>query len=342
MKDLHNYLPMFLDYFSNPRMPGTLKRLLYFPWLYYQGKHKNILLFSSRRSGSTLLAQLITCNSGIRYIDQPFDFYLWIGKKIKMQYLPAVSYSQFINLSETEELLVKNYMSLMLQGRLKQLGGLECFKFPFVANRSLIKICNASALINWFNTNFDVLICYLVRHPIPQALSMVRNKWNQGGILAKAYIGDETFVDRYLNINQLELAKKILSEGTHFQQCILTWCLENLVPLKYDNSTLFKITYEELVLNPTNSIDIIAEKLELKDTEEMFERLTKPSKSSYLSEQKTRRLIFENNQEQMISKWKNQVSSKQLDDAKEILELFEVLEYGANEYLPTRSLLCQL
>lgn len=336
MKDLHNYLhlSMFSDYFSNPRIPGTLKRSLYFPWLYHQGKRKNILLFSSRRSGSTLLSQIISGNPGIRYIDQPFDFYAWIGKDIKAQYLPSVYRSQFINLSETEELSVKKYTSLMLQGDLKQLGGLEHFQFPFVANRTLIKICCASALINWFNVNFDVEIFYLVRHPIPTALSMVRNQWNQGGKLGEAYIVNDFFVDRYLSTKQVKLAKKILSEGTHFQQCILTWCLENLIPLKYASPTLFKIRYEDLILNSANWVDIIAGKLELKNTKKMFKKTVKPSKSSYLSDNKTRKLISKNSKKKLLGKWKSQISREQIDDTKKVLDLFEISEYRADECLP--------
>ncbi|NES18730.1 MAG: hypothetical protein F6K41_07310 [Symploca sp. SIO3E6] len=323
---------------KNLRIPGTVKRFLYHPSLYRQGEDKNIFLFSSRRGGSTLLAQLISYQQGIRYVDQPFDLFQSHTKagKTKLHYLPAVPNSQFIALSSEEESLVKEYVSLLLKGKLKYLGGLERFKFPFLANRTLLKICNASPLIDWFNANFNILTCYLVRHPIPQSLSVMKNQW---GITAEAYLNNEKFIDSFLNHEQVNQAHKILREGTYFQKAILNWCLENLVPLKYCSSNVLKITYEELVLNPANLIPLISTKLNIEDGKEIMRRVEKPSRSSKLSEQKARKAILEGDKEKIVSRWMKQVSAEQLNEAKVILELFEIIAYKTDDYLPVSTLL---
>ena len=299
---------------------------------YRQGKQKNILLFSSRRGGSTLLAQLIANNPGVLYIDQPFDLFKphSITGKIKAKYLPNVPGSQFINISDKEEKKNFNYTSLLLNGRLQKLGTIANAEFPILANRTILKICNASCLVDWFSKNFDTIVVHLLRHPISQSLSIMRNNW---GITAKYYLSNPFFADNYLNQEQLDFSNHILNSGTYFEQAILNWVLENLVILQYSNASRSRVFYELLVTDSSKQINVLSQSLNISENL-MKDTLTKPSASSKYSEQKTTSAIKNNNQDYLISKWQNMVTSQQISQAQKILDIYEISEYNATESLP--------
>src|SRR5512140_164395 len=102
----------------NRRLLHQLKRAAYRltpdPWLYRQGTLPNLMLFSSRRGGSTHLAEVIAAEPGMRYVDQPFDLFRPASARglIKARYLPPKAFSQFIDLTEEEARLVERYIGL--------------------------------------------------------------------------------------------------------------------------------------------------------------------------------------------------------------------------------------
>ena len=320
------------------KLPRALYAYLYFPFLYRQEKAKSIFLLSSRRGGSTYLEQIIGSNRKIRSIDQPLDLFRpnTIPGRIKSRYLPAVPKSQFINLSDAETSLVRNYISLILEGKLRLLGGVEKPGFPIMANRALLKIVSASPLIDWFAKEFSVHICYLTRHPIAQSLSVMKNNW---GITADAYVNNEYFADTYLSSKQVDFIKQTLSQGSYFQKAIVNWCLENLVPLKYSKTATLTITYEELVLNPENIIPIIAEKLELPDLKSMLKSLQQPSRSSKFSSKSKRDAIHKGDKRELLKQWTTKVSREQIIEVSKILESLEIDEYSPESTMPNDSLL---
>ena len=320
------------------KLPRALYAHLYVPFLYRQGEAKSIFLFSSRRGGSTYLEQIISANTGIRSIDQPFDLFRphTTPGKVKARYLPAVPQSQFIHLSNSEIDLVQEYVSLILQGKLRLLGGVEKPGFPTMANRTLLKIVSASPLMDWFKTQFDVHTCYLIRHPIAQSLSVMRNNW---GITADAYVNNRFFIDTYLDAKQVDLARHVLLQGSYFQRAILNWCLENIVPLKYSNSITLKITYEELLMKPNEMIALIAEKLDLTDIQSMLKSLSQPSRSSRFSSGNTVSAIQQGNSSELLAQWRKKISPQQFAEANEIFEALEIDAYSTDRVLPNNSLL---
>ncbi len=297
---------------------------------YRQGTQKNILLFSSRRGGSTFLAELVSCNPGILHIDQPFDLFKPNTITGKIKDLPHVPRSQFISVSDTEEPKIFNYTNLLLNGKLQKLGMIEKAKFPILTNRTILKICNASSLVDWFNDNFDVIIIHLLRHPISQSLSIVRNNW---GITAKAYLANKFFANNYLNQEQINFSKNILESGTYFEQAILNWVFENLVILKYSKANKLRLFYELLVTDSEKQINILSQYLNISGTL-MKEKLNKPSASSSHSDKKTTLAIKNENRDYLISKWQNIVSPEQIVQAQKILDIYEIGEYKATESLP--------
>ena len=304
---------------------------------YEKGTCKDIFLLASRRSGSTHLSRILSCDRGARLIDQPFDLFKRHTQagQIKAAHLPSMPISQFITLSDGQEMLVRKYISRILEGKLKPLGGIERWGFPFLANRTVLKICNASPLIDWFNDQFNVSIVYLLRHPIPQALSVMWNKW---GITAEAYINNESFVRSYLDEDKCKLAHEVLSGGTYFQKAILNWCLENIVPLRHRRSEVLTITYEDLVLDPMGTIRLLSQRLKLKHIRDML-KIVRISSQPAFSEEKTKAAIRDGNREFLIGRWREQVSGEQLNDARRILETFGIFEYRVDKTMAVDQLL---
>lgn len=302
-----------------------------------KGKDKDIILLASRRSGSTHLSWILAYHQGIRLIDQPLTVFKTNTRagKIKSLYLPAMPYSQFISLSPEQEIIVYYYVSMLLQGKFKPLGEVPVWNIPFLSNRTVIKECDSLPLIDWFNRKFDVSIIYLTRHPIPQSLSVVRNKW---GITANAYLENENFCAFYLNAEKIKFARNLLSKGTYFDKAMVNWCLENLVPLKNNESEILRITYEELVLNPRATIEWLSNQLNLVHSNGIYEIINIPFQSA-LSEERTKDAIRKGEREYLINKWQKMVLPNQLDSAKDILEAFAICDYCVNESRPAPHLI---
>ena len=302
-----------------------------------KGRDKDIILLASRRSGSTHLSWLLAYHQGIRLIDQPLAVFQTNTQagKIKRLYLPAMPYSQFISLSPEQEILVYNYVSMLLRGKLKPLGEVPVWDFPFLSNRTVIKECDSLPLIDWFNKKFDVSIIYLTRHPISQSLSVVRNKW---GITADAYLKNEIFSSLYLSAEKIKLVRDVLSKGTYFDQAMVNWCLENLVPLKYRKSVAYRVTYEELALNPRATIEWLSGQLNLPHSNGVYELIKTPSQSA-LSDKRTKDAIREGEREYLINKWQKMVSPNELDSAKYILGAFDIYDYRVDESRPASHLI---
>jgi len=310
--------------FGNWALPLSLQ--------YRQGDRRNILVFSSRRGGSTHLVQLIMCEAGMRMVDEPFNLNDFDPHRqaIKKRWLPPKPHSQFISLTEAEEALVLRYFSLLMRGGI---GGLNPYSPR--RTRTVFKILNAIPLIDWFKVHYDIYAIHLVRHPIPQAMSVIRNKWP---ITAPAYLQHPVFAETYLTTEQRKLAASLLQTGTPLEQGVLNWILENMIPLRGAKRLDLTLAYEELVLYPQKAIDMVAGLVGLNNVAKMYEQVTTPSWSRGFSERETTDAIARNDKEFVVSKWLAKLDKPTLDRIGEILTAFDVTEYRADSALPEAKL----
>ena len=306
-------------------LPGSL--------MYRQGERPNILLFSSRRGGSTYLAGLIACEPSMRFVDQPFDMTpLGLQRNPVIEaHLPHKLLSQFISLSDSDADKVRSYMRLLLDGGLREMSP----PYLLPRNRTILKIVNAIPLVDWFAEQFEVLIIYLVRHPIPQALSVVKTDWP---ITAQAYLENPVFSGKYLSPSQRQAGASIMQKGTHLEKAVLNWVLENLYPLKYASRIDLTLTYEELVLFPTMAIDLVARTLELENVAGMRARVDTPSRSSRFSDRETNDAIARSDRESLVGRWLSKVDNSTRDRIGGILNAFDILEYSVDGPLPNERL----
>ncbi len=90
----------------DPRYLGLAARsfaeelLWYLTCVHEQGSEPNILLFATRRGGSTFLMELIAANRGVRSIDQPFEVSSKFATAAQVADLPLFEDGQLSSLDE--------------------------------------------------------------------------------------------------------------------------------------------------------------------------------------------------------------------------------------------------
>ena len=181
---------------SNSELAYHIKALLGVLNIHRKKGKKDICIFSNRRSGSTLLMQMIYSQPGVNYVDQPMD--PWRYNPYKKIFRDIYQNKEFFT-DKFHLIRLKNYFNdVVFRGKLKGYSQWNYFdnNYKFFSDRLVIKILNALPLIDWFEENFNINIVYLVRHPIPTSLSIIQRNW---GNIAEYFLHNPYFIKKYLN-----------------------------------------------------------------------------------------------------------------------------------------------
>jgi len=302
---------------------------------YQKNNQKPIFICTSARSGSTWLMQMIAAAEGLRYVDQPLDIRNHHTKKYDLE-----SSWKFLYNSNTNEEALREYIQDLIEGKIT-------LQFPhqfwldgydIVSNRLVFKILFGLPLLDWLKKNFNAHLIYLIRHPIPTALSRYKYDWPM------SYVNQLIQNNENLDIFTKSIksfSQRILKNGSELEKYTLQWCVENYFPLKHiDEQDWLKITYEELVLNTEKLVELMIKELDLKqnDYDRMTQMVTKKAKSP-MTHEKTEEFLKtaskEDDRSYLIKKWEDEVTEKQEDDIFDILEKFELNIYEKGKFLPT-------
>lgn len=310
-----------------------IRYLLQIPSFYRPSEKPHIFLFSTRRSGSTLLRDVIYSQAGFNFIDQPFDLtqYNW-----HTRHLPHAELSQFITLNSTDADRIEAYIYGLLNRKYIFRSQWQFWNghYHWCWERYIVKILAAKALIHWFEEKFSnyTQFVFMTRHPIPTSLSIIKRKW---GLATEAYLKNETFLSNNLSNRMVSFAWNILRLGSPLENHVLEWCLENLIPLRgWQNSNWVTISYENLIANPHTSVQKLCEKLDLNEPEKMLTTLNIPTRTA-LQESKTK--IISDGAQARLDAWQHQVSSEEIRQVNTILDHFEIDLYKAHEPMPQTS-----
>jgi len=278
----------------------------------------NICILSNRRSGSTLLTELIATNPNIRFVDQPME--VWAFNPYR-NYLPNVSYGQYISLSQSDLNKLKKYMEdIVFRNKLKGYTQWNIFtkSYHFKTNRTVVKLLNCLPLINWFHNNLECKSLYFYRHPVPVSLSIIKRGW---GNVSNAYLSNDIYRETYLNEEIYNFSMDILKNGTLISKFVLEWCLTNLVPIKYNKMPKYVLSYEELILHPVKAIEYLTDNFELNNKNDMLEKLNSPSKTAL---PETVKEIREKGNKYIATRWMERIDPNDYDDVLDILKIFEL------------------
>jgi len=239
--------------------------------------------------------------------------------------------------SKRQLLMLKKYFNeIVLQGKLRGYSQWNFFNknYNFITERYVVKLLNALPLIDWFANNFDIKIIYLIRHPIPTSLSIMRKNWKNTN---NKYLYNPDFINKYLTEEMLECSNKIMKKGNNMNKFILEWCLKHLYPLSVCNKRdWLTITYEELLLKPRKMIDLICEYLDLPDREKMLKSMLKPSKRA---DNHSKKDIIMKGSSYLVYRWKKDIKVEIECEAMSILETFGIDSYNQGSIMPSEKFL---
>ncbi|RLA95394.1 MAG: hypothetical protein DRG83_18700 [Deltaproteobacteria bacterium] len=299
----------------------------------YRLREKSIVIFATRRGGSTLLMEMIASQPGIDFIGEPLN--LWRYRPY-FDRLPHPPRGRFISLSQEEARQVRSYFEDLLSGRIKAFNSWNPFHptWSFRVRRLVVKLFGANTLIDWLGKEFDIEVLYLLRHSVPVALSCLGLNWGND---AEAYLQNPYFREQILGSERAWFADEVLAKGSPLEKFVLEWCLENFYPLQvYKERPWSVLTYEEVISRPKQVSELICSRFDLPDPERMARIVGRPSGTTFFAD--VREAIVKQGPQVMLGRWLKRVSQEELSRIQEILDVLGIRAYQAFYPYPAESL----
>jgi sulfotransferase family protein len=286
----------------------------------------NVLLFSTPRSGSTWLMELIWTQPSFKYCNQPLSLFNPLVRK-------HLGLDRWEALYESDSIpTLERYFRELCEGRLRftNPSPLRGHYRPITHRIVFKEIHGCADRINWFRDTFNARIAYLIRHPIAVAIS------SEQFPMLDAFLG--TAYRDHFSHEQLGFADRIVTSGSPLEQGVLSWCLQNSVPLREASDDWAVVTYEQLVVDPAPVIHELAAKLELPAPDRMRDALTVPSVNVKIkSSEETQHLLYETKSDRrpdLVNKWRRKIGASEEARAMEILSTFKLDVYRRGDVFP--------
>jgi len=310
-------------------IPDVLrKQLISLLMIYRDTGKKNIFIFSTPRSGSTWLMELLATQPRYKYENEPFDLRIpFIREKLGIN-----DWTEMYNKSSEEK--VYQYLEKKCKGKMHSSSPLSQPFFSPIVNAFVFKILHCCEdRINEIAAKFNGEIIFLIRHPIPVSLSRK--------VLPRLNAFIESDYKKNLTKEQVIYSQRIIKEGSNIEQAMLSWCLQNYVPLKSMNENWILLTYEQMVIEPEVVINHLKNRLGLSHMERIEKRLSKPSGSTNQSNSATKEVLagneIEQRKEYLINKWKKEINSHETENLMEMLSVFGLDIYKDYDALPDKK-----
>jgi len=232
------------------------------------------------------------------------------------------------------------------ESALSYLDGLARNRFPhmnpppfgkyhrLLTSRIVFKILAMEHMIDEIKSRCAGQVVYLIRHPLATSISRK--------VLPRLdlFVESAFYRDRYLSPRQAEEIRRLHEKGTPLQRAVLSWCFENLIPLKHSpREDWLLLSYEELLLNTRECCALVQNRLGLEDLGLMLKAAGEPAANIYLSTDDTRRIMADPDEARkkrtLITKWRDRVTPEEEASAFEVLALFELDPYEPERFMPT-------
>lgn len=308
--------------------------LIYSSNIHINGGKKNIFLFSTPRSGSTWLMELIASQPGFKYYDEPLNI-----RRNNVQNTNFFdNWDKLLAGSEREDIII-SYLKKLEANKVK------CMNPPpfrrnhsFFTTRIIFKIHEIEHLINKIRDCLNAEIIFLLRHPIATTTS--RHVFPR----LEYFVESEYYKKTYFSNEQIKFIDYMYKNGNTIEKGILSWCFQNFLPLNYlDHKNWIIITYEEIILNPYKTCKMLFNKLSLTKLDKMLNRMSLPAANIDLSTKETISIMKERNEEdrkrKLIKKWRNKVSEEKKDKLFEILSVFNIDTYCKDKFIANENYL---
>lgn len=302
-----------------------------------QGPRRNILLFCTRRGGSTWIMNSLAAHPAMRYVGRPFMVALYSRWRHELPDLAAAAqydgdyvFECFVQFEGDAEARFRQFARRIVVGERHICPTLN-FRAPYfhrVTDRVVFQMTNETALIEWFDEYFPADTFVLLRHPIPNALSIMTRKWRHE---CGDFLNHRRFVETHLTAEQVDLARRVVQDGSALAKHVLDWSLKMLVPVRAiesgRHSNWLVMTYEQAVLEPDRVVEIIARRLDFSDTNAMREQIQRPSRT--IAADTTDRVDDPN---YLITRWRRNIDHREEEQLMRIPAAF-----GIEVYTPGRD-----
>jgi glycosyltransferase involved in cell wall biosynthesis len=298
---------------------------------------KDIWIFGSRRSGSTLLMQVIAVNPGIKFCNQPLA--IRSAGQYDLKLLETLENGPIVELSPEGKEQVELYLREIISGRLhlNEAWNPLSNEFKFSSDRIVFKATDAFALADWIEDSLHANVVALVRHPLAQAWSSMKAGW---GPRYLPYLRSPRFVERHLTRDALGACNRIHEDGSILERHVLTWCVENVGLLRSErrrNRRAF-IPYEEFIRNTDSAIESLSQAYGLPSISQMARAARTPSLSTRLSDAKSRNAIKQGKKLELLINWREHISSNEAQTAIDVLKLFDIDLYRTDDPFPQEGM----
>ena len=314
-----------------------LKELIWTYGIQLRPRRRPIFLYGSRRSGSTLLMEVICANPGIMFSDQPFGLYTASSANINR--LPLFAYGQIAQPDADETQLLEEYVAGLLNGRIKANAPWKVWsrEFHFRNDRICLKITDAKSIVDWFDSTFHPHTVILTRHPIAQALSVSKLGWYVTG---KGLLRNAEYVARWLTHDLETFCWDMYLHGTDLQRRTLDWSLENLPLLRQlpAHPDWLYVSYEDLIVHTPAVVNLLADQLQLPKRQQMVARVASPSRSTRRESTADRQqMIQQRDRDRLLDSWRSVVTTEEVQSCFQILDRFAISLYRPDSSLPDAS-----
>lgn len=309
------------------------------------GDKPNILLFCTRRSGSTWVLNTLSAHPGMRYVGKPF---LQALRSRHRSIVPSLSkaasdttgydFEQFVNFPD-ESLPAFDTLArklLLAQIEVYPTLNLRSNYFHRKTDRVVYQVTNAIALAQRLDEMLPVQSALLLRHPISNALSIARYGWRHE---CRDFLLHKGFCDGVLTGEQVDLARNIVEASDELAKHVLDWCLKTMLPLRAIDSgqgqNWLVMTYEQTVQDPEQAVRRMADHFRLTDIDAMLSQVKRPSRT--VTESTADKV---DDKDYLIGRWQEKVGKAQRIELFKIVRAFGIDAYtddslaAAKQYLP--------
>jgi hypothetical protein len=271
-------------------------------WIDFHDPKKTVILAGCGRSGTTWLGDVMNYRNTFRVMFEPF-----FPDKV-----PALegwwNHRQYVRPDVTEGRHA-DLIRTMLAGRIAD-PWIDQFNTRRFATRRLIKDIRINFLLTWIRTHQpEIPVVFLLRHPIPTALSQLKMGWPPE---FRPFLEQPELMADFLEPfrGDMEAARD------PFEARILLWCLMNWVPLRqFAAGGLHVIFYEDLCKRQAAVLPGLFAHIGVRHTDWVLDTLWKPSALTIGASSIAKG-------EDPVESWPDQVTPDQVAAAMRILRRF--------------------
>ena len=276
------------------------------------GPSKSVIIFSSRRSGSTLLGEVLVQHDRQRFMFEPF----WNAAVGEARDFEPGRFED----PESDDPELNRLLATVLSGMVRNLH-VDRYNTVRLPRGRVIKDVRATNLAPYLAAHFpEVPLILLLRHPLATAHSAVGLGWMDD---LETFLQQEELITGPFS-EQAPLIESVTAREHHMVvRFVLQWCLENYLPLHMlSRSSTHVIFFEDLMRSGEAELERLARFLRRRSPDLWSSwrpdaaLLSRPSASS------RRRENGWPSQEQLRSGWRDAIAPAQLERSLEILEAF--------------------